>query len=129
MKDKYSFKEAVDQVTKDKHDIGLVGMLLPNFGNQLTYYALYKVLTDYGYSTVMINFPEDSNMEKNLDEKWKDKFALFLRNPYPEYDISVHAKNKLDNFWQNWNCKMFVLGSDQVLRNGVSSMYGLGLFE
>ena len=118
LKDKYSFKEAVDQVTKDKHDIGLVGMLLPNFGNQLTYYALYKVLTDYGYSTVMINFPEDSNMEKNLDEKWKDKFALFLRNPYPEYDISVHAKNKLDNFWQNWNCKMFVLGSDQVLRSG-----------
>lgn len=118
LKKKYSLKETIEQVTNDKYDIGLVCMLLPNYGNQLTYYALYKVLTNMGLSTKMINFPEDCKMEKNLLEKYKEKFSLYLRNPYPEYDVMVHAKNKIEIFWQNWNCEMFILGSDQLLRSG-----------
>lgn len=50
-----SMEEIVKMVMDNQHDIGLVGIhTVGNFGGALTYFALYKVLCDLGYSVLMI---------------------------------------------------------------------------
>lgn len=41
-----------------KYDVGIIGSLVwQNYGSMVTYYALHSVITDMGYSVLMINNP------------------------------------------------------------------------
>lgn len=57
-------------------------------------------------------------MERNMAAEHKNKFALWQKTPYPDYDESVHSPHKGALMQYNWNCDIFVLGSDQLLRAG-----------
>ena len=101
-----------------KHDIGIVCMFGQNYGNQLTYFALYKYVTSLGYSALLIDFPDDCNMARNMPIEHQDKFKNWIKTPYPEKDVLVHLPQKGSLSGQNWLCDMFLLGSDQLLRAG-----------
>lgn len=41
-----------------KYDVGIIGLWYGrNYGSMVTYYALHSVITDMGYSVLMINNP------------------------------------------------------------------------
>ena len=77
-------------MSETKHDIGIVCMLGQNYGNQLTHFALYKYVTSLGYSAVLIDFPDDCNMAKNMPIEHQYKFKNWIKTPYPEKDVLVH---------------------------------------
>lgn len=107
------FTKAVFQTKHNLYDIGLVGTyLFNNYGSQLVQWALYKVLTDMGYSTLMIERPRNSRARRRNTEP-----RLFQNNPYPSYATAVEypdiaAMKQLNNM-----CDIFVTGSDQIFNN------------
>lgn len=107
-----SFNEAVTNALDGKHDIGLVCMMNLNTGNNLTNYALYRVLTDMGYRVLVI-----SDIKANYPSNDKDeRFLRFLRNPYNKYDIAPICASKIELNRFNDKCDAFVVGSDQLFR-------------
>ena len=110
----YSFNKAVLYAQQDRHDIGIVGnWSYPNYGTTLTYYALYRVLRDLGYSVTMLSWPRDS--------AWPpyERPQLFSRLPYPPYDMAQLPDERQDLWQYNDRCSTFVLGSDQLLNNNL----------
>lgn len=114
----HSLRETADYILKGKHDIGIVCMLGQNYGNQLTYYALFNFIKKMLYSPILIDFPEDCIMAQKTSMEDMKKFKGWMKNPYSEYDVFFDAKSKGELFKNNWNCDMFLLGSDQLLRSG-----------
>lgn len=113
------FNKAVDMSVNNKYDIGLVGnWSFPNYGSELTYYALNRVLTNMGYSVLMIEWPEDS--------KWKPYGAtqLFAIEPYDKEEIAKGYPTKKKMTELNYMCEIFVLGSDQLMDNYLYWVFG-----
>lgn len=101
------------------YDIGLVGnWSYPNYGSELTYFALYKTLKDMGYSVLMIEWPEDS--------EWKPYGCtqLFEREPYRNYEIAYPAVTHGDLYKYNDICESFIYGSDQLLNPYLYNCFG-----
>lgn len=113
-----NFNKAVLYAQQNRHDIGIVGnWSYPNYGSELTYYALYCVLTGMGYSVVMLSWPKDS--------AWKpyESPQLFQHNPYPQWDIAELPQGRADLRAYNDHCDTFVLGSDQLLNNNLYNYF------
>lgn len=109
LKEGFSFEKAVDYSLFWKFDVALSGCFtVPNYGGELTYYALYKILNDMGYSTIMVERRADI---PNYDVP---KPRLFRKSPYPFYDVSRIHKNFRDQAELNRRVRRFVLGSDQI---------------
>ncbi len=111
LRDGKSFNDAVNDALTGKHDIGLVCLTNFNIGNNLTNYALYQVLSDMGYRTLLI-----SNPENDYGENSDYRFSRFLRLPYKKYDIYSISKNRMDLYQFNNLCDLFLVGSDQLFR-------------
>lgn len=110
----HDFNTAVVYAQQGKFDIGLVGnWSYPNYGSELTYYALYSVLKQMGLSVLLISWPKESH--------WKpyDKPQLFSKNPYQDYEIAPLVQTRYDLRQYSDKCKTFVLGSDQLLNNNL----------
>ena len=108
-----SFTKAVFQTKRGLYDIGLVGThLFTNYGSQLVQWALYKVLTDMGYSTLMIERPKNARSPRKSKEP-----KLFQNNPYPPYAIAEEYNSITDMKRLNNNCDIFVTGSDQIFNH------------
>lgn len=108
----------IKKVCTEKYDVGLVGLrTLKNQGAALLTYATYKFLENEGYSVLLIQQHDESNWIFG-DE------PFFVRNPYPDYSIAEHAKNKIDMIKYNELCEAFVLGSDQLLASYFYKNYG-----
>lgn len=117
LKKNHSLRTCADYITNNKHDIGLICLLNWNYGNQLTNYSLYRTLSEMGYSTLVIDMPNDCHMAQEfIKNNTHNKFALFEKNPYPEYDLLVNQNDKNAIIKQNDLCKLFVVGSDQIFR-------------
>lgn len=109
MKRGFSLEKAVDDSLMWKFDVALSGCwTVPNYGGELTYYALYCVLNDLGYSTIMVE------RRANIPDYDIPSPELFLKSPYPFYDVSRIHKNFQDQSELNARVRNFVLGSDQV---------------
>ncbi len=106
------FNEAVSYALEGKHDIGLVCMMNLNTGNNLTNYALYRVLTDMGYRVLVISDLRDNSQTGVVDER----FLRFLKNPYSNFDIAPICTSKNELYTFNDKCDAFVVGSDQLFR-------------
>jgi hypothetical protein len=92
-------------------DIGIVGVAKSeNFGGSLAYYALYKVVTDLGYSALMIDRPLSSRVRPG------DLDALYRFNPYPKDALADNMSDKARMRRYNDCCGSFLVGSDQVLQ-------------
>lgn len=103
----------------ERFDIGLVGIpTYPNFGGALTYYALYKALTDMGYTTTIISRPRSSGRPPIMPEK------VYEINPYPSHALKLEFKDKDAMFAMNEVCDTFVVGSDQLFNADLYYVFG-----
>ncbi len=100
------FNRSVDHVVRSRSDIGLVGLFNSNYGNCLTYYALYSVLRSKGKSVTLIG------------SRGPLSFKAFSRMPYPLSDLYYDPEDE-GNVACNDLCDVFVLGSDQWLRPNI----------
>lgn len=109
----HSYSQAVMQCRHALYDIGVVGLFaVKNFGGQLTQYALYRALTDWGYSVLMIECPTNSKYPPSPRGPY-----LFAERPYPDYSLSRYYSNIAEMKFLNKQCKTFITGSDQMFNN------------
>jgi glycosyltransferase involved in cell wall biosynthesis/coenzyme F420-reducing hydrogenase beta subunit len=104
------FKKALDYSLNKKFDIAIAGMHAPNYGNLLTVYSMYRVITDMGYAVLMLDRPLTS-----IDKPSKTAFSLFSQLPYPEYALADLYPDKKAMKELNNRIGIFLLPSDQVL--------------
>ncbi len=113
------FQKAFHNAQSNLYDIGLVGnWSYPNYGSELTYFALYHVLKDLGYTVLLIEWPENS--------PWKPYGCtqLFEIEPYENDEIAQPAENCFKMMNYNERCRMFLLGSDQLLNPDLYWAFG-----
>lgn len=107
---KRKFSEAASQCHNDYFDVALVGPYgNKNVGGFLTYFALYNVIRDMGYSVKLVGSP--------MSAPWSGKpnFTDFLDAPvYPAYAMADPFPSKNAMRALNDKCGQFVVGSDQV---------------
>lgn len=115
----HSFSDAVMQCRHSLYDIGLVGIYtVDNYGGELTQYALYRTLTDLGYSVLMIAQPLDSKIKPDPNGA-----HLFGQDPYAQWDKSRYFANIAEMKSLNLQCRVFVTGSDQMFNNNLYKDY------
>lgn len=108
------FNTAVLYAQQRRADIGIVGnWSYPNYGSELTYYALYRTIKGMGKSVLMIGWP------KRAEWKPSDQAQLFDKQPYASYEIAPLVQTRSELRKLNERCAMFVLGSDQLLNNNL----------
>jgi coenzyme F420-reducing hydrogenase beta subunit len=106
-----SYTKTLDYVINKKYEIAIIGMHDPNYGNLLTAYAMYKVITDMGKTALMLDRPLTST-----DKPSKNNFNIFSENPYPDYALSNIYPDKNSMKELNDRIGIFLLPSDQNLR-------------
>ena len=108
--DKYdNFDKVVDYSLNRKFDIGLVGWWYgENYGSAITDYALWKVLTDWNYSVLMLEWPV-----KKKTENYPINNTATRRFAQKHYEISMRRTYEelpgLNNY-----CDTFIVASDQL---------------
>ena len=115
------FKKALVYARGKHYDVGITGMFNRNYGNNMTYYALYQALRDEGLTTLVIDCPEDSLYRRQFKEQ---TFPMFIHVPYEDFEISRRYPNKRSMMALNDMCDTFVLGSDQTARPSVIMHHG-----
>lgn len=111
----------VEKSTEDAgrhYDIALLGVWSGcNYGSIATYYALNRVISDMGYSVLMVDKPAVVNDDIELKMNHSRAFANKHYNISKSYKLS--ELGELNNY-----CDAFVLGSDQLWNYGISKGYG-----
>lgn len=117
-----SLEKSICMVQSDQFDIGLVSNFYAgNFGGALTQYALYHVLCDMGYSTLMIERPKTAKSAEYVKNAFNN---IFIRNPYPDYAVAPMYDSKEDMRILNDKCNTFVVGSDQLFQYSLYQSLG-----
>jgi len=116
-----SFQKALGCVRGKHYDIGITGMFNRNYGNNMTYYALYQTLKDEGLSVLMIDCPKDSPYRTQFQEPM---FPMFLQAPYEDHEICNTYPDKDSMGELNDVCDKFILGSDQTVRPSAIRRHG-----
>ncbi len=105
----HSVAKSVNYCLKRRYDVGLTGFWrVPNYGGDLTYYALYHVLMDLGLETIMIEACNPAmtqgapNGPTRLDTK------------YPWFNIAPWYPNVEKQREINHRVYTLMVGSDQV---------------
>lgn len=115
---KKNFLTAADMALRRKYDIVLWGNWSErNYGSELTYYALYKVLTGLGYEVLMVERPKDAVWRPN------DGPVLFRKNPYPAYALWV-PETRMEMPRLNDMSDIFMVGSDQIWHHDLYDSFG-----
>ena len=104
----HSVKKSVKYCLKWKYDVGIIGLWrAPNYGGNLTYYALYHVIEDLGLEPAMIEARSKSGGKVPMSPKR-------LMNRYHMYSIIPWAHNKDEQMEINHRVYTLLVGSDQV---------------
>lgn len=116
-----SFKKAMGVCLKGKADVGILGYwYATNYGSVITYYALYKIIENLGYTAMLIDRPEK--------EKDAEPLTVFSREFLNKYcNISISPKWK-DLEQINDLCDSFIVGSDQVWTRDAIRLMGYYFF-
>lgn len=113
------FSEICERTMHEKYDIAIVGGYhWSNYGDEITYYALYKVLKNWGYDVMMVNWPRSANW-------WTKKRPLLFRvNPYKDYELNDVYENY--NQIQDLNNKVscFISGSGIYMMPEIAKQTG-----
>lgn len=115
----HKFNDAVEKALNNKRDIVIVGDWgVENYGANLTYYALYKVIIEMGLNPLMV--------ERTLDAPWKPKETptLFSKLPYDECHILKYRNNRIELKELNNYSSTFLVGSDQLFNSGLYHAFG-----
>ena len=114
--DKEDFETLYNNSNNPKHNVAIANMCFQdNYGGALTYYALYKIIEDFGYNPLLIydnNIGYVGNNNSVYDNANGNRFALKYMNIANEY----FSKEELEKI--NEKCDTFIVGSDQVWRFG-----------
>ncbi len=115
--------KALDYAINAKYDVAVTGFWrVPNYGGDLTYYALYNVLLDMGLEPI---FVEAYNpVEKGIPQsptRMLTKYPAFSRAPW------YASKDKLAEI--NLRVKNILVGSDQVWNPKLLSPGGLRAYS
>ena len=115
----YPFSKAVKDSYHNHYDIAMpTGLYNLNLGGVLTYYALFHVLKDLGFSVLNLVAPENASRRP-----WKPAVE-FCREHLPEYAQPVNFQNWMKMRELNKRCGMFVIGSDQYLSESMCREFG-----
>lgn len=115
--DTKSVKENVRQCLEKTFDVGLVGIYsVKNFGGAVTYYALYSLLKEMGYSVLMIDRPK-TNSKVDLEQ-------IYYANPYKQYEMAPNYLNADQMRELSDVCETFVVGSDQLFNTYIYNLFG-----
>lgn len=116
-----SFKKAMGVCLKGKADVGILGYwYATNYGSVITYYALYKIIENLGYTAMLIDRPDK--------EKDAEPLTVFSREFLNKYcNISISPKWK-DLEQINDLCDSFIVGSDQVWTRDAIRLMGYYFF-
>lgn len=106
---------------KEQFDVGIVGLWFTgNYGGALTGWALDRIISSLGYSTIFIDFEKSKFLASQ-----SGKVESFIRN---NCVISRAYKNSFDIQEVNDLCDTFVVGSDQCWRMWVKGYYDYLLY-
>ncbi len=104
----YSVRKSIKYCLEWKYDVGITGLWrVPNYGGDLTYYALFNIIKDLGLEPAMI------------EARSNNKFVVpgspkRLVNAYPLYSIIPWAHDKRQQTEVNLRIYTLMVGSDQV---------------
>ncbi len=109
----HTLSQSVEMLDKKHFDTGLaVNFYAVNFGGAMTHYALYHILEDLGYATLMIERPKTA---KNIDRVLESYDKIHLAPLFPEYAVAKTLKDRDEmRAVLNNKCDMFVVGSDKL---------------
>ncbi|WRS27307.1 polysaccharide pyruvyl transferase family protein [Oscillospiraceae bacterium MB08-C2-2] len=113
------FNKAAEYAIKPRYDVGIVGVWsVENYGSNMTYYALYRIIRDMGLEPLMI--------ERPLDSEWKPHPTPtgFKHNPYRPFDLAPLYANSGELQQLNNECDLFLVGSDQLLNGHLYLQFG-----
>ena len=109
----HTLSKSVEMLDTKHFDTGLaVNFYAVNFGGAMTHYALYHVLEDLGYATLMIERPKTA---KNIDRVLESYDKIHLAPLFPEYAVAKTLRDRDEmRAVLNNKCDMFVVGSDKL---------------
>ena len=114
-----TFHEAVDYALNEKYDVAIWGNWSEkNYGSELTYYALYKVICDLGYDPLMVERPKNAVWAPN------ESPVLFRESPYSEDSVHPLYPDKVSMYELNEKCGTFIVGSDQIWHRNLYNDFG-----
>ena len=114
-----TFNEAVEYALNGKYDVAIWGNWSErNYGSELTYYALYKVICDLGYDPIMVERPKNAVWAPN------DFPVLFKDFPYSEDAVHLLYPDKVSMYELNEKCGTFIVGSDQIWHRNLYNDFG-----
>lgn len=114
-----TFHEAVDYALNEKYDVAIWGNWSEkNYGSELTYYALYKVICDLGYDPLMVERPKNAVWAPN------ESPVLFRKSPYSEESVHPLYPDKVSMYELNEKCGTFIVGSDQIWHRNLYNDFG-----
>lgn len=106
-------------LTANRYDIGLVGIpTFPNFGGALTYYALYRTLTDKGLKVAVFSRPRSTGRNPIPPED------IYTVNPYDRGSLLLDYRDKEAMESANDICENFLVGSDQLFNADLYKKFG-----
>ena len=118
----HSFKEAVKLAIEWKFDIAFCGnWRCPNYGGELTNFALYSIIRQLGFQVLMVPVP-GSCVEEEVP-----KPVTFKSSPYPFYDISSCHEDFEDIKELEERIRVYIVGSDQIWNHAISAYSMLNL--
>ena len=112
--------------SKIKYDIGLVSLWTwENYGTCLTYFALYKVLKNMGYSIKLVDRPLNSYAAPpRISDTAGAKVGLFEKSPYQPSELQVPLETRGEMRSVAEECETLMVGSDQFFNNEVNNNFG-----
>lgn len=114
-----SFNEAVDFALNDKYDIVVWGNWSEkNYGSELTYYALYEILSELNYDVLMVERPQNAVWGPNPTP------VLFKESPYKELAVHKLYPDKVSMYELNEKSDIFIVGSDQIWHRNLYNDFG-----
>ena len=115
----HSFCKSAELALNHRYDVAIVGCWdIRNYGSQLTYYSLFKVVEKLGLSAILIG------CHKKAQYKSVGKPILFKHNPYSLFDLSKQYENKIELLNANDLSNTFIVGSDQVWNSRLYKHFG-----
>lgn len=114
------------QKNKIKYDIGIVSLWTwKNYGTNLTYYALYKILKDMGYAVKMLERPLNSLVPPpRITDINSCKVGLFQKSPYQPSELQIPLETRGEMRSVAEECETLMIGSDQFFNNTLNNEYG-----
>ena len=120
-----TFNDAARYALEPHYDIGLVALWSSdNYGTCLTYFALYHVLKDLGYTLALFERSLDAPYAPPIEKMQQGKVGLFQHAPYQPYELIAPTQSRAEMRAQAEKCDTILVGSDQLFRNSLYNALG-----